>query len=348
MPAALRSACCVVLALVVLEGDRGDAQAPPLPERLDRLLADVVRATAAERRQLHAGGPITVMLDGDPTRVVSVFGAIWINASPRSYVEAAQDIERFERGGKFRITRRISDPPRLGDFAALRLPSEDVADLARCRPGSCEIKLSQAALEAMHRRVDFRAASPHLQVDAFFREQMLDLTRRYRAQGNAALPVYHDRAQPTLVAHEFRDMLAGMPAIEGARPEVRRSLIDYPRATLPNARDLLYWQDVSFGLKPTIRVSHLVIAEAPDQTVVASKMLYASHYFVTALELRVLLPDPARGSGFWFLTVSTSRVDGLSGFTGFFVRRRVRGDVERGIATMLAATRRRLEDGRGQ
>jgi len=42
-------------------------------------------------------------------------------------------------------------------------------------------------------------------------------------------------------------------------------------------------------------------AMRPGRTVVASKMLYASHYFWTALELRVLLADPARGAGFWFV-----------------------------------------------
>ena len=36
-------------------------------------------------------------------------------------------------------------------------------------------------------------------------------------------------------------------------------------------------------------------------------MLYASHYFWTGLEVRALMPDPARGTGFRFLTVSRSR-----------------------------------------
>ncbi len=67
-------------------------------------------------------------------------------------------------------------------------------------------------------------------------------------------------------------------------------------------------------MKPTIRVSHLTIREGPQETVVASKMLYATHYFWTGLELRVLMPDESRGPGFWFVTVNRSRADGLSGF----------------------------------
>jgi hypothetical protein len=83
--------------------------------------------------------------------------------------------------------------------------------------------------------------------------------------------------------------------------------------------------------------------ETADSTVVASKMLYASHYFWAALELRVLLPDAARGRGFWLVTISRSRSDGLSGFTGMFVRRRVRSEALKGVQAVLVATKNRLK-----
>lgn len=72
-------------------------------------------------------------------------------------------------------------------------------------------------------------------------------------------------------------------------------------------------------------------------------MLYASHYFWTALELRVLLPDPARNPGFWFITVNRSRSDGLSGFLGRIVRGRVRNEVQSGTLAALTATKTKLE-----
>ena len=64
-------------------------------------------------------------------------------------------------------------------------------------------------------------------------------------------------------------------------------------------------------------------------------MIYASHYFWTALDLRVLVPDPARGRGFWFVNVSRSRLDGLSGFVGQRIRSRVQSDVQKALATSL-------------
>ena len=75
----------------------------------------------------------------------------------------------------------------------------------------------------------------------------------------------------------------------------------------------------------------------------ASKMLYASHYFWTALELRVLVPDPSRGQGFWFFTINRSRSDGLSGFRGRLVRGRVGNGARDGALAALTATKSKLE-----
>jgi hypothetical protein len=75
-----------------------------LPARLETYLTTVVHTTSSERKLLFDGSPITKFLNTDPSREVSVFGAIWINASPHRYVEAVKDIENFERGETFMIT----------------------------------------------------------------------------------------------------------------------------------------------------------------------------------------------------------------------------------------------------
>jgi hypothetical protein len=73
--------------------------------------------------------------------------------------------------------------------------------------------------------------------------------------------------------------------------------------------------------------------------------LFASlrdHYFWTALELRVLLPDPPRGSGFWFVSVNRSRSDGLR-FVGRIISGKLRGEAEKGMAAVVAATKSILD-----
>ena len=105
-----------------------------------------MKLTTAERQQLIGGRPLTKLLDADQSKEVAVFGAVWISAPVRRYVDAVTDIETFERGGGFKVTKRISTPPRIEDFSALSLPDEDLDDLRSCRVGNCEVKLVEEAI----------------------------------------------------------------------------------------------------------------------------------------------------------------------------------------------------------
>ena len=137
-------------------------------------------------------------------------------------------------------------------------------------------------------------------------------------------------------------MVGGLPLLTFV-PAMRQYLLDYPQAPLNKTAEFMYWQDVKFGLKPTIHVNHVVIAGNDTETIVASKMLYATHYFWAALDFRVLVLDPSRGPGFWFVTVSRSRTDGLTGLLGRIVRLRVRREAQQATLTILQRTKSTLE-----
>ena len=332
------SCCAVLLVLVCADGSsrasqQSNSSFPPL---LDAYLSTHVHLTPAERKSLLSNVPVTKLLETDPSKEVSVFGAVWIDAAPVDYVQLIEDIERFERGGRFRITKKISAPPRIDDFALLRLPEEDLKALKTCRVGDCALKLGEQALERI------RTA----QVEELIRKLVFEYVSEYVSGGNDRLAVYRDSERPTFVATEFTSMIDRMPELDQHLTELKAYLLGYPDQILPDATSFLYWQEVEFGLKPTIRVNHVVINNRPDGTAIASKMIYASHYFWTALDLRVLVPDPARGRGFWFVNVSRSRLDGLSGFVGQRIRSRVQSDVQKAQATSLKATKDRLERGK--
>jgi hypothetical protein len=313
------------------------------PDRLATYLGDTVRLTAAERRQLLNGQPVTKMLDADPSKEVAVFGAVWINAPARRYVDAVNDIETFERGGGFKVTRRISEPPRLADFSELRLPDADLDALRSCRVGDCDVKLGAPALERFQSEIDWRSPAARAAANRLMQQIAFEYVTRYLERGNDGLAVYRDHSPPISVAQEFRTLVEAMPSLSAYLPDVRRYLLEYPGVTIPETTSFLYWQETTFGLKPTIRISHVTIREGPDDTVVTSKMLYATHYFLTGLELRVLVPDTARGPGFWFVTVNRSRADGLTGLRGMFVRPRVRSQAKDMALAALRSTKQRLE-----
>jgi hypothetical protein len=254
-----------------------------------------------------------------------------------------KDIEQFEKGPNFLVTKRISSPPRLEDFDKLTLPDDDFKDLKDCRVGDCEVKLSESALTRIQKETDWSKPTAKAEVERSIRTLALEYVNGYLDGGNARLAEYRDSKRPTFVAEEFASMIERMPSLTEYLPDLQRYLLAYPEATLPHSESFLYWQDAKFGLKPTIRINHLTIAEQPTHVDVASKMLYSSHYFWTAIELRVMVPDPARGSGFWFANVNRSRSDGLSGFTGSVVRGKVRGEAEKSMRAALGSTKARME-----
>ena len=319
------------------------SQGGGFPSRLDRYFKDVVKLTADEQKQLLAGQPVTKLLEADESKEVAVLGAVWIKAPMQRYVAALKDIENFEKGGGFKVTKRISSPPQLADFAKLQLPAADLADLRGCRVDACEIKLGEPALKRFRSEIKWDAADANAAANRLMQQLAFEYVTRYLQGGNESLAVYRDNDRPTFVSREFREMVDSMPELTTSMPDLRKYLLEYPKADLPGSSSLLYWQETAFGLKPTIRVSHLTIRETPQETVVASKMLYASHYFWTGLELRVLMPDESRGPGFWFVTVNRSRADGLSGLSGSMLRGRVRSEVQGGTDKALRMTKQVLE-----
>ena len=214
----------LVLLLVLRVGEGGGGNtaqtAPPvnLPERLESYLSATVRPTRDERDQLLTGGPVTKFLEADPSQEVAIFGAIWIEAPMRRYADAVFDIETLERGGGFKLTRRISSPPSLEDFANLRLTTGDVGALRRCRVGNCQLKLGSEAIESLRRGVDWTGPSAKPDAEALFRAFAHKYVTAYQERGNAALTVYRDKSQPVSVAAEFAAIVDRMPSLTPRTP----------------------------------------------------------------------------------------------------------------------------------
>jgi len=331
-------ATCVLPAVL-----SGQSRPPALPGLLESYVTKVVKPTAAQRKEMFAGQPITQILDADPSQEVSVFGIVWVKAPVARYVTAIRDIEQFEKGENFRVTKKVSSPPRLDDFAQLTLPADDLEDLKSCRVGACDLKLSEASLNRIRKEIDWAKPTAKADVERLARRLMLDYINGYLEGGDSRLATYRDSDRPTFVGAEFKTMVDRMPSLTEYLPDLKNYLLNYPKVSLPKAESFVYWQEAKFGLKPTIRINHLTIAEEPTHVAVASKMLYASHYFWTAIELRVLVPDPARGEGFWFASVNRSRSDGLSGFVGRLIRGKVRGEAQKGMEAALSITKTMLE-----
>ena len=152
----------------------GQDTPPAFPGRLGDAIARYLKPTAAEKAKLLQGEPVTKFLDADPSVEVAIFGAVWVKAPVARYVAAVKDIEQFEKGGNFLVTKRISSPPRLEDFAQLTLPPDDIVDLKTCKVGSCELKLGEPALTRIRSEVDWSKPDHTADVEALVRGLALE------------------------------------------------------------------------------------------------------------------------------------------------------------------------------
>jgi hypothetical protein len=333
----------VLLSLTAADHRAATRQVTRPPEKVPSLSV-LVDFTPEENQTLKAGKPVSKLLRSDPDYEVAVAGAVWINAPTKAYIEAMKDIEHLERGKGFLVTKRISDPPRPEDFAALELTDFDVEQLKKCRVGDCGIKLNKSAIERMQTEIDWSKPTAKADVNALVRQMALEFVTAYEREGNKALVVYANKKQPVDIAKQFDTIVGEMQPLWRVEPDLRRYLTEYPHAKLPNSTSFLYWQMVNFGVRPVFRINHVVITETAGHTIVASKLIYATHYFWTALETRELVPD-ASGRGFWFVDVSRGRSGSLakSGPKGHIVRDQTRKHSLKGLNEGMMATKSFLE-----
>ncbi len=203
---------------------------PPLPARIDSYIKSDVKLTPQQQKQLLAGQPVTQLLDTDPAKEVAIFGAVWVKAPAARYVEAVKDIEAFEKGGNFLVTKRISSPPRLEDFDKLTLSPEDISDLKMCKVGDCEVKLGDEALTRIQRETDWSKPTATADVERSIRALALEYATGYLEGGNSRLAVYRDAERPTFVAQEFAALVDRMPALTDHLPDLKKYLWSIQRS----------------------------------------------------------------------------------------------------------------------
>jgi hypothetical protein len=317
---------------------------------VDDLLRRKMRFSPADLRALGAGEAIVKSLETSVRQELAHFGVVHIQASTERFIQRFRDIERFESGSGIPQIGRFSVLPRPEYLAALTLPTEDVEALRRCRLGDCDVKLSAAAMSQFRNNVDWSSPNAVRQANEVARGMLFALVRQYQMEGNEALGHYDDGDETLQVADEFRALLPSRDLLPAPVPALIAYLDDYPRGRPAGAEDFFYWSVVDFGLKPTLRLIHVTIYPMDDRPrsdvayAIAIKQLYASHYFHSALELRFLVDDGRFGKrGFYLLSITRSRTDGMTGFTGSFLRPIISRRSRNGVHRYLEHVKRQVE-----
>ena len=257
---------------------------------LSKFLQERIGLSTNEINNVERGEVVAKVLPSE-SQEVAVFGVVLVNAPVDFFLEKFRDIESYKKGTSVPLVEKFSNPPRVEDLNQLEIDKADLAALKSCKIGDCDVKLSAAAIARLRNEINWNSPNATQQVNHLARAALLEYVKQYLAGGNMALSEYNDKKKTLRVADAFNSILKASPYIYDYEPEFYEYLRDYPAKRLDDLEDFIYWSKEKFGLKPVISVTHVSIYRKPGtgRTLIASKQIYASHYFEASLGLTVVV-----------------------------------------------------------
>lgn len=298
---------------------------------------------------IRGGKAIGKVLESRTPDEIFVFGAVYINAPPESYVRFATDFDRLRKLPEFVAIKKFSDPPQVADLDGFTFDSDDIKALKECKPRHCDVQLPAQAMGNIQQSIHWDAPDLEHQVNQLLQRRAIERLQEYHNKGNEALGTYHDKDHPTDVPKQFEYMLSYTRVLPKYLPDFHRYLLAYPNAKSPNIEDIFYWAKVKFGLKPTLRVVQMVTLKGQSANepayAIAEKQLYSSHYFETALDLTFCIRgiDDPKQPGFYLIKEMGSEQAGLTGVKGSIVRKVAVGRTASSLEKSLSAIKNILE-----
>jgi len=332
----------VVLLLVVA------ASAQPEPT-LQKYFQQNIGLSEQLIASIRAGHPVTKALPSRTGDEVFLFGAVFVQAVPEKYVQFAHDYNRLRKLPSNLALGVFGSPPTLSDLKGFTFDSDDIKALKNCKPGDCLIQAPEGSIEELQKSINWSAADVNDQVNQQLQKAALQRLLAYQRDGNRALGVYVDKPTPTDVSKQFAYMVGYSKALPTYLPDFYHYLLVYPQAKPANVENSFYWARVKFGLKPTLRVVHVLTMRGnpsdPIAYAIAEKQLYSSHYFETALDLAFCVRDTTNSKqpGFYLIMVMGSEQAGLTGAKGAIVRKAAVGRSVSNLQNALATIKRTLE-----
>ena len=309
-------------------------------DRARAFLTTTFHLSRADFVRLDSGQVISRTLDTNHAREVATLGIVRIATTPEKYVERLTDIATFKRTEDVLQIGTFSDPPQIADVAALTLDDADARRLQMCHLDNCDVQISADAIQLFARTVDWRAADATQRATSVMRQFLVDYVTRYRDLGAAALMEYADSSPRLNLGREFVSLVDSDRVALPELGDLREHLLKYP-ADRGRAIDVIYWSKERVYKRPVISATHLAIMGHADDSAVrfaiASKQIYAMHYFDASLGLTLLLPDRSASSPATYVVyLNRSRIDLFDGVFGGFARRIVSGKARSLVGAQLS------------
>jgi len=309
-------------------------------------LRRTIGLTDAQLADIESGHVVTRPLQGADKPEMAAFGAVRVAAKKDVYLERLRDVAVFRKGPSTIQIGRFHTPPVIADLDSLTLEDGDFDAARKCKPGDCDLKLSRSALDRIQKEMDWKAPDARARATQLTKQMLVEYVSAYLRGGTTEMATYVDNASPLETSAEFRKVLAASPYLVEYAPALKRYLEEYPTGPLAGVENVFYWTKDKFGPKPTMAIYHLTIwrdPADPTRAAVASKQIYASHYFQAGLDLTALVDAPAPPGGFYLVDLYRARIDPPTGMLSGVLLGKIRGGIEQGVAEGLRTAKQRTE-----
>jgi hypothetical protein len=345
----LSSLCCACLGLIALflTASASTVAQPSVPWPYT-FLGKYLHFSQAELFEMKQGNIIVKLLPTQVKQEVAVFGVVRIDVPREFFIARVRDIENFKKSTAIPEVKRFSNSPRLEDLEDLTIDPMDMGSLKKCSVRHCDVKLPAEVIERFRSEINWSAPNYKEQVTMLTRHVLLSRVQAYMSDGNAALGHYDDKKYSLDLVGEFRGLLDQSPYLTEYVPELDRYLREYSQTNLQNLESFVYWSEekYGYGLKPVVTITHTSIYKQEGVTgepiIIASKQIYADHYFEASLGLALLVEatDNEATPRFYLMYLNRSRADALRSSFAFLVRgtiaRHIRGEMKETMTLLKA------------
>ena len=301
--------------------------------------------TGSERQRLDRGEAVARILPGGD-REIAVFAAVRVHVDGDRLVAWVRRIEDLKRSSLVTAIGRFSEPPQLEDLKNLALDDEDLLEIQGCRPAHCGLHLSASEIGALQRAAETAGKDWKPAVQDAFRRLMLNRLDAYRVGGQAALPLYENRADPVWPGKELTAAIDHSTFLERQVPEFVDHLRRFPNEPLKSVETFFYWSKERLAGRTIVDISHVSVLRSDDRArpdaLVAGEEIFATRYVTASLGVTAIV----RGeSANYLVYVNRSEADVFGGIFGGLVRWIVERRVKAEAGEVLGGLRERLESG---
>jgi hypothetical protein len=99
------------------------------PDEPYKFFREFARLNEQQIAAIRSGKAVAKVIESPTPDEVYVFGSVYVEATPESYLKLASDIDALRKLPSYLAIQSFSDPPKLSDLEGFALDEQDIREL---------------------------------------------------------------------------------------------------------------------------------------------------------------------------------------------------------------------------